>query len=105
MTGVQTCALPISALVQALSDPDAGVRQGAIAALGELADVRALPVIRDRLLKDPDGGVRSEAAFRLGKFGDRTVVPALRSAAAGDADAGVRRWATWAVQQIQGSAS
>lgn len=88
------------ALIAALADSDAQVRQGAVAALGEMVDARSLPPIRDRLLKDQDPGVRGEAAFRLGKFGDLTVVPALRSASARDPDATVRRWASWALQQI-----
>ena len=87
------------ALLKALNDHDAQVRQGAIAALGEMVDPRSLPAIRDRLLKDVDAGVRGEAAYRLGKFGDRTIVPALRSASARDPDAAVRRWAAWALEQ------
>ena len=89
-------------LVEALRDDDARIRQGAVAALGELADTRALPLLRDRLRRDKDVGVRSEAAFRLGKFGDATVVSALQSAAADDGDAGVRRWASWAGAQLIG---
>lgn len=89
------------ALIAALADSDAQVRQGAVGALGELADARSLPAIRDRLLNDADAGVRGEAAFRLGKFGDLTVVPALRSASARDPNTVVRRWASWALEQIE----
>jgi len=88
------------ALLTALNDPDAQVRQGAIAALGEMVDPRSLPAIRDRLLKDTDAGMRAEAAYRLGKFGDRAIVPALQSVSARDHDAVVRRWAEWALEQI-----
>ena len=87
-------------LIKALGDPDARVRQGAVAALGEMVDPRSLPAIRDRLLRDTDAGVRGEAAYRLGKFGDRTIVPALKTAAARDPDAAVRRWAAWALEQV-----
>lgn len=97
-------ALPAyPALVGALRDDDAEVRQGAVAALGELADSRAIPLLRERLLRDPAIGVRAEAAFRLGKIGDRAVVADLEKVAAGDADAGVRRWARWASEQISSS--
>lgn len=89
------------ALIAALGDPDAQVRQGAVAALGEMVDPRSLPAIRDRLLKDAAAGVRGEAAYRLGKFGDRTIVPALRSASARDPNAVVRRWASWALEQVE----
>lgn len=88
------------ALLKALTDPDAQVRQGALAALGEMVDPRSLPAIRDRLLNDTDAGVRGEAAYRLGKFGDRTVISALQSASARDPDTVVRRWAAWALEQI-----
>jgi HEAT repeat protein len=89
------------ALITALGDPDPQVRQGAVAALGEMVDPRSLPAIRERLLKDGDAGVRGEAAYRLGKFGDRTIVPALQSASTRDPDATVRRWALWALEQIE----
>lgn len=87
-------------LIEALGDSDAQVRQGAVAALGEMVDPRSLPAFRDRLLKDTDAGVRGEAAYRLGKFGDQTIVPALQLASARDQDAAVRRWASWALEQI-----
>jgi HEAT repeat protein len=89
-----------SALVQALNDPDAQVRQGALAALGELGDHRAVTAIRDRLMQDSAAGVRSEAAYRLGKLGDQTVVPALQTVAAKDTVIAVRRWARWAIEQL-----
>ena len=54
----------------ALTDPDPAVRQGALAALGELGDRRVLPDFQQRLLLDADPGVRTEAAYRLGKLGD-----------------------------------
>lgn len=89
------------ALIKALGDADAHVRQGAVAALGEMVDPRSLSALRDRLLKDQDAGVRGEAAYRLGKFGDRTVVPALQAASVRDQDPAVRRWASWALGQIE----
>jgi HEAT repeat protein len=88
------------AVLAAVHDPDAQVRHGAVAALGEMVDPRALPAIRERLAKDVDAGVRGEAAYRLGKFGDRTVMPALETAAENDPDPIVRRWAAWALEQI-----
>lgn len=87
-------------LIEALADRDAGVRQRAVAALGELGDRRALAALGERLRQDPDVGVRTEAAFRLGKLGDETVLATLRAASAGDPEAGVRRWADWAIQQL-----
>ncbi|MGH7254603.1 MAG: HEAT repeat domain-containing protein [Nitrospirales bacterium] len=88
------------ALLEALQDRDAGVRQRALAGLGEQADLRALPAFRARLLHDPDAGVRSEAAFRLGKLGGKDSVPTLRTALKHDPDPAVRRWAAWALRQL-----
>ena len=69
------------ALRKALTDPDPAVRQGAVAALGELGDRRALPDFRERLLFDASSGVRAEAAYRLGKLGDHQELQALEEAA------------------------
>ncbi len=88
------------ALAEALEDDDGGVRQHAVAALGELADARAIPAFRHRLVSDDDPGVRAEAAYRLGKLGDAAVLPVLQFIAGKDENAGVRRWAAWAVAEI-----
>ncbi len=84
------------ALRNALTDPDSTVRQGALAALGELGDRRVLADFRERLLFDPDPGVRTEAAYRLGKLGtpgDHAELQALDEAARNDASPMVRLWA------------
>ena len=81
------------ALRKALTDPDPAVRQGAVAALGELGDRRALPDFRERLLFDASPGVRAEAAYRLGKLGDHQELQALEEAAHDDASPIVRVWA------------
>lgn len=94
--------LAYPALLAALHDEDARVRQGAVSALGELGDRRALPALRKRLLHDPDQGVRTEAAFRLGKLGDETDIASLRKAAQTDPTPIVHLWASWALQEIEG---
>ena len=88
------------ALLGVLQDPDPGVRQGAVAAIGELADTQALPELRKRLLYDPDDGVRAEAAYRLGKLGGKEDLPTLQRAADRDATALVHLWAVWAIEHI-----
>lgn len=90
-------------LLKALEDQDARVRQGAVAALGELGDRRALPSLRKRLLHDGDVGVRTESAFRLGKLGGRDELPYLEKAAKNDPIRLVRLWAMWALQNAGGS--
>ncbi len=80
-------------LREALLDQDPAVRQGALAALGELGDRRILPDFRERLLFDTDPGVRTEAAYRLGKLGDHQELQALQEAAHDDPSPVVRVWA------------
>ena len=77
----------------ALTDPDPAVRQGALAALGELGDRRVLPDFQQRLLLDADPGVRTEAAYRLGKLGDAQELEALDLVSRNDASLSVRLWA------------
>lgn len=89
-----------SVLVGAVDDPDPQVRQGAIAALGELGDRQALPKFRKHLLRDPSVGVRTEAAYRLGKLGDEADIPSLRKAAKQDTSPIVHLWAMWAIDNI-----
>ncbi len=91
-------------IVPALKDPDPRVRQSAVSGLGELADRRAVPQLRKRLLKDSDQGVRTEAAFRLGKLGDTDDIPSLKKAMKADSSSTVRIWAQWALQQIEPTA-
>ncbi len=87
-------------LRHALIDPDPAVRQGALAALGELGDRRILPEFRERLLLDADPGVRTEAAYRLGKLGDPQDVHTLDWVAQNDASRRVRVWAHWAKNNV-----
>lgn len=88
------------ALVEAIGDEDPRVRQGAIAAIGELGETRAIPLFRDRLDKDTDAGVRGEAAYRLGKLGSPNEVALLQVIAAREQVPVVRGWARWAVDEL-----
>ncbi|MBX3346025.1 MAG: HEAT repeat domain-containing protein [Nitrospira sp.] len=90
-------------LVGALQDPDARVRQGVVAALGETGDGRAILYLVRLLKNDSSAGVRSEAAFRLGKLGGTSVLRELTGTAQADTDPITRVWARWAVKQITSS--
>jgi HEAT repeat protein len=83
----------VPALVVAGRDPDAEVRQGVVAALGEWGGAAVSPWLRERLAQDPSPGVRAEAAYRLGMRDDNDTKAALETAVAKDTDSGVRRWA------------
>jgi len=83
----------VPALIAAGGDPDAEVRQGIVAAVGEWGGVAVSPWIRERLAEDPSSGVRAEAAYRLGILSDPEARAALNRTVAKDPDSGVRRWA------------
>ena len=87
-------------LMKALEDGDASVRQGAIAALGELGERRAVTAMIAHLGHDPEAGVRTEAAYRLGALGDERSLPVLRLAAAQDPSEQVRRWAQHTIEAL-----
>ena len=94
-------ASAIAPLTESLSDEDAGLRQRALAALGEIGDRHTIPTLLNRLIHDDDAGVRGEAAYRLGKLGDPQTLAFLREAATKDKHVNVRRWAEWAVREVE----
>jgi HEAT repeat protein len=79
-------------LLPALDDPDAEVRQGAVAALGLSGDKRAEMALLKRLSQDPAPAVRAEAAYHLGELNGRDTATVLRAAVKKEPDPGVRRW-------------
>jgi HEAT repeat protein len=89
--------------VQALNDPDAGVRKNAARKLGNVgaADPAALPALT-AALNDPEAGVRAEVILALVKFGPaaKDAVPQLAQMQRGDADAKVRDYAGKALARI-----
>ncbi len=62
----------------------------AVAALGLLGDVRALPVLRTQLAESKDKLIRGFAAEALGVLGDRSVRPQLLAMVRRDGDDDVR---------------
>jgi HEAT repeat protein len=79
-------------LLPLLNDPDAEVRQGAVAALGLSGDARAATALAKRLMEDPSPSVRVEAAYHLGKLSGKDTRRVLRAAVEKETDRGVRRW-------------
>ena len=89
----------IRALIEALSDRDAGVRQAAASALGEIEDPRAARPLAGAL-QDPSPEVRKAAVEALGQIEDPAAVPALVSLLR-DGDAEVRQMAAHSLGQIE----
>lgn len=61
--------------MEALDDPDDGVRKAAVAALAQLGDTRAVQVLIEKLASDP--AVQAAAATALGSLGDPAAVAPL----------------------------
>jgi HEAT repeat protein len=91
------------ALVSALSDADAEVRQTAVAAIGTSGGPAATTELRKRLANDVSPAVRAEAAYQVGKIGGSEIRSALEGAVAKDPDSGVRRWAKAELRSLRGS--
>jgi len=96
--------LSYDALLHALGDEDADVRQRAIAALGEMGDQRGMSALADRLAHDATASVRTEAAYRLGLLGDTSALPILKTAREEDPSGSVRRWAQQAIEALSSPA-
>jgi len=92
----------VPALIEALRDPDAGVRKAAATAVGKIdPDVKvAVPALTDAL-KDKAPPVRQAAAGALGLIGPdaKDAIPALRETQK-DSDRAVSRAAGMAIQRI-----
>jgi len=85
--------VPLAALEAAARDADPFVRQGAVAALGEIGGSAAQPTVQARAMDDPVEAVRVEAVYRLEKIADETGQALLKRIAETDREATVRRWA------------
>jgi HEAT repeat protein len=81
-----------SVLLPLVEDPDAEVRQGAVACLGGSGDVRAGRVLQQRLTRDATPAVRAEAAYHLGEARGVDAHSVLQAALAKEPDGVVRRW-------------
>lgn len=79
-------------ILPALDDPDAEVRQGAMAVLATSGNSQVRTRIHKRLTRDSSAAVRAEAAYHTGELGGSDTKSVLREALKREPDEGVRRW-------------
>jgi HEAT repeat protein len=75
----------VDILIEALSHPEAAVREHAVTALGKIQDVRVAPALIG-VLRDPDRTVMKQTIFALGNLKDAQAGLALREIANSRAD-------------------
>jgi hypothetical protein len=85
-------------LVENLDSRSKDIRLGAIEALGDSGDQRAIIPLTP-LLRDPDNEIRWETALALGMFHDEEVIPFLKEAIR-DRDRYVREGAALSLQRL-----
>lgn len=95
----------VAALVRALEDSVASVREDAAYALGQLSATAAVVPLAARLGRDPAAKVREMIAWALGQIESRSSTPALGAAAQQDSSEDVRAMAVWALAQVGDPAS
>jgi len=100
-----TKAKVVAALVAALSDSVASVREDAVYALGQLEAEAAVGPLTASLTRDASPKVRHMAAWALGQIGSPDGVAGLGLAATKDQSEDVRGMAIWALGQIEDPAS
>jgi HEAT repeat protein len=90
-------------ILPALEDPDAEVRQVAMAVLSTSANSQVRTRIHKRLAQDSSPAVRAEAAYRLAEMGGSGTRSVLQEALKRDPDQGVRRWIEAELSSLRGS--
>jgi bilin biosynthesis protein len=94
-------ARAVPGLIEILRGQDNYLALSAARALGELADVRAIPALSQCLLSDERESLREASAWALGTIHHVYAVNALEQALHDD-NFGVRLGAIWALKQIGG---
>ena len=90
----------VDALIEALKDPDAGVRRTVVRALASMHSARAVPALISAM-KDADADTRALLIGALGELGDDRAIDTLMQALK-DEDASVRRSAAAAIAELSG---
>jgi hypothetical protein len=94
-----------AALIRALEDSVAAVREDAAYALGQLQTAAAVSPLVTRLGRDPAPKVREMIAWALGQIESRSATEGLSAAAQRDSSEPVRAMAVWALAQVQDPAA
>ena len=94
----------LQAMIGALDDEDAEIREQAASALGQLEDSSAVEPLTAALLNDVEPAVREQAAWALGMIEDESAVDALAQVM-NDPDEDVREQAVWALGMIEAEAA
>jgi HEAT repeat protein/beta-lactamase regulating signal transducer with metallopeptidase domain len=89
-----------TALIRALEDSVASVREDAAYALGQLEASSAIAPLMARLGRDPAPKVREMIAWALGQIESRSATEALAATAQRDSSEEVRAMAVWAIAQV-----
>jgi beta-lactamase regulating signal transducer with metallopeptidase domain len=95
----------VAALVRALSDSVASVREDAAYALGQLEAAAAVEPLTARVGREPAANVREMIAWALAQIGNRSASGALGLLAQRDSSEAVRGMAVWALGQLEDPAS
>jgi HEAT repeat protein/beta-lactamase regulating signal transducer with metallopeptidase domain len=94
-----------TALIRALEDSVASVREDAAYALGQLQASSAIAPLMVRLGRDPAPKVREMIAWALGQIESRSATEGLAATAQRDSSEEVRAMAVWAMAQVQDPAA
>ena len=99
--GFSDATQAVPALIEALADPDEGVRSAALEALGDIGDPAAGPALLEQYHKEKEGSpVRHMLASALGASHYTPAIPTLIQALS-SSDAMLRRAATWGLRSLQ----
>lgn len=90
----------LGVLSEALSHPEAGVRERAIHGLGMIRDERVVPLLIE-MLHDPDRDVRVQTLNSLSRLKDPRSIPALQDLAASRADRDLAALAKQAIEKLR----
>jgi HEAT repeat protein len=94
-------ATPILVQQMFLRDTEAPVKQHILAALGKIADPRAVQPLLDVVGQGAAAPLRGGAIYALGDIGDRAALPKLEALVKDTDDESVRRLAAEAVRKIK----